>query len=377
MKRVLILGAGFGGLSAAHTLRQKLAAEDEIILIDQRATFSVGFRKSWVLTGESTFEAGQGRLGDLTHKGIQFIQGEMTTLDANARSVEVDGRRLEADAMVVALGAKQAPEKMPGFAAYALNVYDAQDIPRAAQALQDFQGGKVVVGIFGVPFPCPPAPYEIAIKVNNLLKERGVSASVEVFSPQPMSIPVLGENSCNDFESELAARGVEFFPNHKATAIEAGKVVFANGESRPFDLLLGIPPYQCPPILAGLTAGGAWVKVNPRTMETAFPGVYAVGDTVEILMANGKPLPKAGVFAEAMGEVAADRIAAGLADQTASAHFEGEGGCYLEVGSDQAMMVRGHFLAQPAPDVMLTEASADYLQQKRDYEKQLLQRWFG
>src|SRR5262245_42310849 len=119
MNRVLILGAGFGGLSAAHTLRQSLAADDEIILIDRRAYFSVGFRKSWVLTGDSTFEAGQGRLADLSRKGIQFIQGTLTALDARARSVEVDGRRLEADALVVALGAKQAPEKIPGFGTHA------------------------------------------------------------------------------------------------------------------------------------------------------------------------------------------------------------------------------------------------------------------
>src|SRR5262249_55333497 len=105
MKRVLVLGGGFGGLSAAHTLRQKLADEDEVILIDRRAYFSVGFRKTWVLTGESTFEAGQGRLADLNDSGIQFIQGELTALDGNARAVEVDGRRLEGDSLIVALGA--------------------------------------------------------------------------------------------------------------------------------------------------------------------------------------------------------------------------------------------------------------------------------
>jgi sulfide:quinone oxidoreductase len=105
--------------------------------------------------------------------------------------------------------------------------------------------------------------------------------------------------------------------------------------------------------------------------------VYAIGDVVQIALANGKPLPKAGVFADAMGEVVADRIAATFAGQEPEAEFMGEGGCYLEVGAGQAMMVQGHFLAEPEPEVMLTEASPQYLNEKRAYEEQILQRWFG
>ena len=128
---------------------------------------------------------------------------------------------------------------------------------------------------------------------------------------------------------------------------------------------------------SGLVGDSGWVSVNPRTLETPFPGVYAIGDVVQIAMANGKPLPKAGVFAEAMGETAADRIAAEFGGQEPEATFSGEGGCYLEVGAGQAMMVKGHFMAVPDPEIALLEASTERLDEKRRFEAQRLQEWFG
>jgi sulfide:quinone oxidoreductase len=125
-----------------------------------------------------------------------------------------------------------------------------------------------------------------------------------------------------------------------------------------------------------LVGDSGWVTVNPRALETAFPGVYAVGDVVLISMADGKPLPKSGVFAEAMGEVVADRIAAQFAGLETASVFTGEGGCYLEVGGGQAMMIQGRFLAEPVPEVALVEASSAFLEEKHAFEVEHLRRWF-
>ena len=98
---------------------------------------------------------------------------------------------------------------------------------------------------------------------------------------------------------------------------------------------------------------------------------------MQIALANGKPLPKAGVFAKAMGETVAHRIAATFVGQEPEAPFNGEGGCYLEVGAGQAMIVKGQLLVKPEPEVMLTEASPKYLEEKPSFETQRLQTWFG
>ena len=378
MKRVLILGGGFGGIATARRLKQKLDAEDEVILVDRRDYFMVGFRKTWALVGQSTLEAGQRPLDSLTSLGVRVMRDPVTRIDPVGRAAWMGDQRLSADALVVALGAELAPEVIVGFQQYAHNVYNPQDIPRAAQALNEFQGGKLLIGVFGVPYKCPPAPYEMALLVREALQARGVQANVEVFTPQPVSMPLLGQVGCDIIESRLADNNITFLPNRKATAVESGEVVFA-GERRPFDLLLGIPPHRPPAVVreSGLVGDSGWVSVNSRTLETQFPGVYAIGDVVQIAMANGKPLPKAGVFAEAMGETVAERIAATFAGQEPEAEFKGEGGCYLEVGTGEAMMVKGHFMAVPEPEVALTEASTQNLEEKRSFETQRLRTWFG
>ena len=377
MKRVLILGGGFGGIATARRLKQKLDEKDEVILVDRRDYFMVGFRKTWALTGQSTLEAGQRPLDSLTKLGVRVMHDGVTKIDPAARAAWMGDQRLSADALVVALGAELAPETIPGFQQHAYNVYDPQDIPRAAQALREFERGKLLLGVFGVPYKCPPAPYEMALLTREAMEARGVKAEVEVFTPQPVSMPLLGQVGCDIIESRLAESGITFLPNRKATGVEAGEVIFAN-ERRPFDLLFGIPPHRPPTVVreSGLVGESGWVSVNARTLDTQFPGVYAIGDVVQIAMGNGKPLPKAGVFAEAMGKTVADRIAAAFAGQEPQAMFQGEGGCYLEVGSNQAMMVKGQFMAAPEPEIALTEASAQQLEEKRAFEAQRLQSWF-
>jgi sulfide:quinone oxidoreductase len=377
MKRVLILGGGFGGLATAHALR-RLRPDDEVIVVDRASHFMVGFRKTWLLLGEQEESGGQRPLSSITRFGIRHRAGTVTKIDPANRAAEVDGERIEADALVVALGAQLAPEEIPGLVEYGHNIYDARAIPQARAALESFGGGRLAVGVFGAAYKCPPAPYEIALLTKAWLAARNVPTTVEVFTPLPMSLPILGDAGCNVIEGRLAEKGIAFVPGRLATAVSAQEVHFPQ-ETRPFNLLLAIPPHRSPTVVveSGLTGDRAWVPVNPQTLETDFPGVYAIGDVAEILMANGKPLPKAGVFAEAQGEVVAQQVAAGFAGKPSDAAFAGDGGCFLEVGGGQALMVEGGFMAQPFPQVRLTEPSADYLQQKVDFEEKRLNEWFG
>jgi len=127
---------------------------------------------------------------------------------------------------------------------------------------------------------------------------------------------------------------------------------------------------------SGLTGGGPWVKVDPRTLETGQPGVYAIGDVTALPLANGQMLPKAGAFAQAQGEAVAARIASTFGGSEPTATFAGDGACFLETGGGTAAMVTGGFLADP-PAVRLTDPSPEHFAAKRAFERERLAAWFG
>lgn len=378
MASVLILGGGIGGVAAAVALRERLSAEHEITLIDRRENFVFGFRKTWALLGRSSLADGQRPLKLLEQRGIRVRHGTIERLDPAARSAVVDGRPLEADFLIVALGARPAPEAVPGFVQHGINFYSPESVQPAAERLAAFEGGRVAIVILGSPYPCPPAPFEVALLLQEHFQDRGVQAELEVFSPLPMSLPILGEAGCSVIEGRLAQSGIGFHPNRAALGVDDEQVRFTTGRSG-FDLLIGIPGHVCPELVvsAGLAQPGQWVAADPRTLETQFEAVHAIGDVLAIPLADGKQLPKAGVFAEAQAQVVAERISAHISGRSPEATFDGSGFCFLEVGDQAAMLVRGDFLAEPLPRVELVGPAPEHLQAKHELEAGRLQAWFG
>ena len=378
MARVIVLGGGFGGIAAATRLRELLPRSDEVILVDRRRDFVMGLRKTWAVVGSHPLEDGVRPLSRLAERGIEVIETVIEAIDPATRTVRLDDRSLEADALVVALGAEHAPEQVPGLVEHGIDVWDRAEAGRAHAALEALGGGRLLIGVFGLPYACPPGPFELALLAHERLAARGVTASVEVFAPMPIALPVVGAIESAKVERLLDEAGVAFLRGRRAVEVQAGTVRFEGGEERPFDLLFAVPPHRCPEVLvrAGLAAPGGWVSVDPRTLATSFPGIYAVGDCTAIMLAHGLPLPKAGVFAEAEGYVAADRIAAAIRGVSSEATFAGEGVCYAEVGGQQAAEVRGRFLADP-PEIAVLEPSVGAVAAKAAFESERLASWFG
>ena len=380
MARTLILGAGFGGLAVATELRRLLGDDHELVLVDRNEQFSMGLRKLWELVGHATIAEGSRSRAVLAEHGIRFLQDEVEAVDPTARAATVGGETIEADYLVVALGCEPRPDLVEGLAEHGHDVWDVAGVPAAAEALARFDGGGIVILIAGVPYTCPPAPYECAMHVDEHLRERGIRerSSLTVSTVQPILMPNAGRDGSAWLGEQLEARDIGFQVGRPVERIEPGRVVLADGELE-FDLLLGVPPHRVPAVVesSGLTGEGGWVGVDKATLQTSYPRVFALGDVTLIPLANKLPLPKAGVIAELEGLRVAAAIAADVRSAPPPPPFDGRGMCFIEMGKAQAALVEGAFFAEPEPQVVLAEPSPLHAEEKRRFEAERLERWFG
>jgi sulfide:quinone oxidoreductase len=380
MARTLILGAGFGGITVSSELDRLLGGEHEVVLVDRGEGFSMGLRKLRELVDLGTIAEGTRSRQRLSAKGTRFVLGEVSAIDPGARSAVCDGEALEADYLVVALGADARPDLVPGLGEHGYDAWETAGIPPLKEALERFDGGRLAVVIAGAPYPCPPAPYELAMLLDEWLRARGLREGTElsVTTVQPMLMPNAGKEGSAWVGEQLRTRGIEFQAARKVERVEEGRVVLADGELE-FDLLIGVPPHRPPAVVAdsGLGGEGGWVKVDHGTLETGQPGVFAIGDVTQIKLANGLPMVKAGVIAEREGERVAAAIAADVGGAGAPPPFDGTGFCFLEAGSGAAAIVEGDFFAEPEPRVTIAEPSAEGIEGKHRFESERLERWFA
>jgi len=148
--------------------------------------------------------------------------------------------------------------------------------------------------------------------------------------------------------------------------------VASDGRELPFDLFLGVPVHRAPAVVveSGLAVDG-WIPVDPLTLATRFPDVYAVGDVTSV------GTPKAGVFAEGQAAVAAARIIAKINGRTPTTEYDGHGVCYLEFGHDQVAKVGVTFRSGRPPVGDLVGPSAALAADKTAFGADRIRRWFG
>ena len=374
MKHVVILGAGFGGLELSSRLSAELADEVRVTLIDRNDGFTFGFSKLDILFGRTEPATAKLLYREMAKPGVDFRQETVTAIEPAARHVTTDAGEYNADILVVALGAEYDVAATPGFADGGYEYYSIPGAERLRDALPSFAGGTILLAILGQPFKCPPAPFEGAFLLHDQLVERGIRDRTELRVIAPMSKPVpVTEEVSQRFRDELAARDIEFTAQTTVVELDAAakEAVIESGERIPYDLFIGVPIHRVPAVVAesGLAPDG-WVAVDPNTLLTPFPGVYAVGDVVAL------PMAKAGVFAENAAGFVADHIAATVRGETLERRYEGEGNCYIEFGSGRVAQVQANFLGGPSPTAQVIGPTEELMDDKKEFAAVRRERWF-
>ncbi|MEX1219512.1 MAG: FAD-dependent oxidoreductase [Solirubrobacterales bacterium] len=374
-KRVLILGAGFGGLELSTMLSEEVADEVEVTLIDRNDAFTFGYSKLDVMFGREQMSDARLPYAEFVKPGVRLLREEIISIDPEGKSVTTDAGVHEADVLVIALGADFDFDATPGLAEYGNEFYTFGGAEELAGIIPGFTSGNAIIGVCGTPFKCPPAPSECALLLHDDLVAKGVrgDCTITFVLPLPSPVPPSPEVSAV-IEAELADRGIVFMPNSRIASLDGsrGVAVLDDGGELPYDLFLGVPKHRGPEVViaSGLTEDG-YVPVDFKTLETRFPGVYAVGDVATA------GVPKAGVFSEGAAMIVARNIIAGLGRGEPAGPYQGKGSCYIEFGKDRVARVDIDFLSGPKRTGTLHAASAELVAEKELFGSSRKLRWFG
>jgi sulfide:quinone oxidoreductase len=353
--RILILGGGVGGTIVANLLARRVKSRHDVLItvVDQTGqhVYQPGFM--YITMGGERAEHLRRPERSLLDKRVELVVGEVESVDEAATSVTLKGGRvLGYDYLVLATGSRIVPEAITDFESEAHHFYSAPAAERLRAALDAFRGGRIVIGIAGMPYKCPPAPLEVAFLIESELRERGLRDRSELHFCSPIGRAFTIESVSEMATPVLAEKGIELhtFFNVETIDRERKVVTSLEGEELPYDLLVLVPPHKGAQFLidSGLApAPGGWLPTDRATLQVGGrPNVFALGDATDL------PLSKAGSTAHFEAPVVAERIAAAVMGREPRAKdgtYRGRVMCFFEIGDGKGTLLRFDYDHPPKP----------------------------
>jgi len=350
-KTILILGGGTAGVAAANVLADVLPPGNQVVLVDRSPVhlflaslplLIVGRRRPAQLTRE---------LSLLESRGLKFIQTEVQSLDLVGRAVLTQAGPLTYDFLFIALGAERRTDQIPGQKEWAFNPFDLQEAQELAARIARLHRGRIVLFVPSLPFTGEVAPYEIMLLLHDYFRRRGVRSQVELvlITPEERPFSFAPQKISSHMEQLLGRAGITLLTGRRVHSVnKAGEVLLDQGRLAA-DVVVAIPHHQAPACLRSSPLAGpeGWLDVDRHSLETRFPGVYALGDVVGLRLSTGHWLPKVGFFAHYQAEVAARNLALQLSGRDPAFKFLGGAagasmltafrrGCFVSLGAYSA-----------------------------------------
>jgi sulfide:quinone oxidoreductase len=346
---IVVLGGGVGGTLAANLLSKELKKDAHITVVDPTGmhVYQPGFlylalgqaRGQWLARDERT----------LLRKDVELAVEAARKVDLSAGAVALEhGGSLPFDYLVVSTGSRLVRDTVPGLVEGSYDFYSMEGALRLREALREFQGGRIKVGVAGIPYKCPPAPVEFVFMVDQYLRKRGIREHSEITLLSPLNRAFTIESASKVVQPIMARRGIqlETFFNVEEVDPVAKVVTSLEGDKAEYDLLVLVPPHRGQQVVedSGLADAGGWIPTDRLTLQAqGHDNVFAIGDATNL------PISKSGSTAHFEAPVVASRIASMIHGSAAKANYGGRVMCFLETGDGKATALRFDYEHPPVP----------------------------
>jgi sulfide:quinone oxidoreductase len=354
--RIVILGAGTGGTLVANRLR-RARPHDEldivVVDVDDRHVYQPGLL--FIPFGLATEEHIVRPRSRQLHSGIRFVRSGIDHVDTSENRVHLEGGdTLGYDVLVIATGVTLAPDETegmtgPGWMERVFTFYSLDGAVALADALDRFEGGRLVVDVIDMPIKCPIAPLEFCFLADWFFRERGLRDDVTISFVTPLDGAFTKPVAAHELSGMLAEKGIELVTEFNTGEVdgEAGRLIAYDGREVPFDLAVVVPVHNGADYVGrspGLGDPLNFVPTDAHTLQSdAAPNVFVIGDAANV------PTSKAGSVTHFEGETVVDNILHFLAGEPLVAGFDGHANCFIETGFKKALLIDFNYDQEPVP----------------------------
>jgi sulfide:quinone oxidoreductase len=353
---VLILGDGIGGIVTANLLLKKARKKNLPLNIQlvgnspihtyQPGLLFLPFQKS-----------GYRKLADLQKptagfiaSGIEYVCERITSIDTEQRLVTTEQQTLNYDWLVLGLGCRTVIDDVEGLPEqWGKNIhgfYTPDSAIQLVKALENFEGGDLVVDVAEMPIKCPVAPLEFACLADHYLTQRGIREKTKITLVTPLD-GAFTKPVCNDVLSDiLVEKGINVVPNASLDRVTDRAMYCPDGQEVPFDLMVTIPPHEGSELIedAGLGDGLGFGRTDKQTLKSSVAErVFLVGDNTNV------PTSKAGSVAHFQADVVVHNILREIGGKEADPCADGHANCFIETGHGKAVLIDFNYDIQPVP----------------------------
>jgi sulfide:quinone oxidoreductase len=347
--RIVVLGGGVGGTLTANLLDKALGRDAHVTVVDPTGMHDYQPGYLYVALGQASGHWLSRDERTLLRSGIDLAIEEAVRIHPDAQTVQLaSGASLPWDYLVIATGARLVHEAIPGLGEGSFGFYSLADAERLREELRRFDGGRLLVGVAGIPYKCPPAPVEFTMMVEEYLRERGIRDRSEVTLLSPLNRAFTIESASMLIKPIMDERGIELatFFNVEEVDPSAHTVLSLEGEKRDYDLLVLVPPHRGQHVVCESNLGdaGGWLPTDRHTLQVGdHERIFALGDATNL------PISKSGSTAHFEAPVIASRIASMIRGTAPTRAYGGRVMCFLETGDGKATALRFDYEHPPIP----------------------------